>query len=96
MPDILIPMPDIPILMPLLVAACIFSPLILSLVETNCTSDSRDHRNGSNPPGTAPSPPPLPVCGDGHAVRIDRIELTPSVDIGPAQADPCPVTAEAE
>jgi hypothetical protein len=88
-------MPDIPILMPLLVAACIFSPLILSLVETERDSDSPDRRNGSNPPGNAPSPPPRPVCGDAHAVKIDRVELAPSVNVDlaqtdPAQADPSP------
>ena len=87
-------MPDIPILMPLLVAACIFSPLILSLVETE--RNSPDRRDDSNPPGNTPSPPPRPVHGDSHAVKIDQVELAPSIDVAPAQADSASLDAEIE
>jgi hypothetical protein len=80
-------MPDIPILVPLLVASCIFCPLLLSLVETERDSDSHDRRDGNTPPGSAPSPPPLPVGGDSRAVKIDRVQVAPSVNVDPERAN---------
>lgn len=87
-------MPDIPILVPLLVACCLFSPLLLSLIETNRANDSSSQDDGTNPPGGAPSPPPLPVRGDSHTVKIDRVELAPSLDVDTANTNRLPRPTE--
>lgn len=76
-------MPDIPILMPLLVACCLFSPLLLSLLEVNRASDASGPDADDGPStGGVPSPPPVPVQGDACAVKVDHIELVPAGHAG--------------
>ncbi|PEN14228.1 hypothetical protein CRI94_04095 [Longibacter salinarum] len=67
---------DIPILVPLLVAGCIFGPLFLSLREV------RDSSGPSPGGGASPKPSPdspTPLWGDAHTVDIDAIDIQPTV-----------------